>query len=261
MKTYTNTDLVHAFAQRNQENGKASNMFFEKDRIYSYGRHYLLAEFIEHECETFILINDKGYSNSTAKHICLVRQATRQYRQFFTTNVDFQLVYNEIKSLYEKLGKAKKPLTYIDAIKAKFNGLVTYPLFDKVYHNPERFVEIREIYDNVCSMDTTELRAKIVEQNKAKDLKRVQDFLNFETDYLIRDFDLIRVKGEIVETSQGVKVSKEVVKSLYERLKNKDNVVGSKVSDYTVIANNNGVIKIGCHNLRISENVNILETL
>jgi len=150
---------------------------------------------------------------------------------------------------------------YIEQIKQKFEGLISYPLFGKTYHSPEKFQEIKAIYDNVCNVDTTELRAKIVEQNKAKDTKKVQDFLNFETGYLKRDFDLLRVNGENIETSQGVRVPKILVKSLYNRLKSNLDVIGQRVENYTVISNQNGIVQIGCHKVKVSENLGLLESL
>ena len=69
MKTvFDNYDCVHTFAQRTQNEGRTSNnnIFFEGDKIYSYGYHYELGRFLD---DKTILINDKGYSVSTGKHI------------------------------------------------------------------------------------------------------------------------------------------------------------------------------------------------
>ena len=105
MKTvFSNTqDCVHAFAQRQTPQGKASSVFFYGDKIYSFGYHYLLAEFID---DKTILINDKGYSNTTSKHISYVASGTRQYKQFFTTECEIGLVYSQVLSLQDKLANA-----------------------------------------------------------------------------------------------------------------------------------------------------------
>jgi len=65
------SDVIHLFAQRTQEEGRCSNVFFNcKERIYSYGSHYLLGEFIRNKKKDLaIWINDDGYSVTTAKHI------------------------------------------------------------------------------------------------------------------------------------------------------------------------------------------------
>ena len=50
MKTvFTNTDTIHTFAQQTQYEGRNSTntIFFEGNKIYSYGYHYLLGEFLD----------------------------------------------------------------------------------------------------------------------------------------------------------------------------------------------------------------------
>ena len=101
--------VCHKFNEQSQSEGRAGNIFFEGNRIYSYGHHYLLAEFISPE---IILINDRGYSSSTSKHIWLLRDATSDKDQIFATNIEINLVLNELESLYKKLMKARKPRSY-----------------------------------------------------------------------------------------------------------------------------------------------------
>ena len=91
MKTVFNNphDVIHLFAQQTQSHAKSANVFFYNDMIYSYGYHYLLASFIENKKGVkAILINDRGYSVTTGKHINAMMQASRQYRQFYTTHTD-----------------------------------------------------------------------------------------------------------------------------------------------------------------------------
>ena len=59
----SNYDCVHTFAQQTHPEGKTSNrnLFFEHDKIYSYGYHYELGRFLDDET---ILINDEGFSLS-----------------------------------------------------------------------------------------------------------------------------------------------------------------------------------------------------
>ena len=92
MKTvFTNNEIVHVFNEQNQNEGRTSNgsMYFYNNEIYSYGSHYLLGEFLDNNT---ILINDKGYSNTTSKHISLLDNDYKfpllQYQpcSFFTLN-------------------------------------------------------------------------------------------------------------------------------------------------------------------------------
>ena len=110
-KVFSNSELVHTFAQRSQEEGRtpSGGMFFEGDKIYSYGYHYLLGKFID---EKTIIINDRGYSSSTGKQIGMLRNATRQYRQLFTTDIEVNVVSPRIIEASEKLKNANKPEKY-----------------------------------------------------------------------------------------------------------------------------------------------------
>ena len=99
-------DVMHLFAQRTQNHAKSSNVFFYGNTIYSYGYHYELAKFHEINGETIILINNRGYSNTTAKHIGHIISATKQYKQYFTTDTDLSLVYSFIVRNYNLLLKA-----------------------------------------------------------------------------------------------------------------------------------------------------------
>ena len=111
----SNDECIHTFAQRTQSEGRTStkSIFFEGDKLYSYGYHYLLAEFLD---DNTIMINDKGYSASTRKHIGMISWASRQYKQFFKKESDIYLVREQIMYLKDKLAKANKPIKYIEQI-------------------------------------------------------------------------------------------------------------------------------------------------
>jgi hypothetical protein len=143
-----NYDCVHTFAQQTQSEGKTSNrnLFFEHDKIYSYGYHYELGRFLD---DKTILINDKGYSVSTRKHISLLIGATSQYKQYYTTETDVNLVYQRIMYLRDKLSKARKPQMYINeifAIWCKLNQYIserkkTELKSEKKYKDLKKFVD------------------------------------------------------------------------------------------------------------------------
>jgi hypothetical protein len=45
---FTNNEIFHVFNEQNQNEGRTSNrnIYFENNKIYSYGYHYLLGKFI-----------------------------------------------------------------------------------------------------------------------------------------------------------------------------------------------------------------------
>jgi len=82
-------ECIHVWAQQNQNEGRASNVFFEGPVIYSYGYHYPLAVFIESPIKAngkAVFVHTSGYSVSTHKHITQVQGATNHYNQFRVGN-------------------------------------------------------------------------------------------------------------------------------------------------------------------------------
>jgi hypothetical protein len=257
MKTvFTNSaDVLHLFAQQTQEHAKCSNVFFYGTKCYSYGYHYKLAEFIE----DFILINDTGYSHTTSKHIAQVRQATRQYKQYFESNVNIDLVLNFVKNQYEKLLKAKKPALYIDSILTKFESFKEYPLNKNIKN--DKYKELKNIANqvfiiahNIGSFKDTLKDLKKANEKKQKSLlnKSIKNFEQYKVNFIKSDEDYLRFSecGQYIETSQQVKVSKQDAKALYSLILAKKDIKGYNISGY-IVNSLNGTLKIGCHKINI----------
>ena len=113
-KVFSNSEIVHKFNELTQNEGRTptNSMFFNTNgtKLYSYGNHYLLAEFID---DNTVMINDKGYSVSTGKHISLVTSATRNRNQFFWSTTDFKSVNSTIKDCLNKLPTSNKQQTIL----------------------------------------------------------------------------------------------------------------------------------------------------
>ena len=109
----SNEKLSKLFNQQSQHFAKANNMYFEGNTLYSYGYHYPLAIFIE---PNTVLINNVGYSNSTAKHMSHAFNATINRKQIFTNHIELRQVYAELLELERKLLRARKPEIYTKQI-------------------------------------------------------------------------------------------------------------------------------------------------
>ena len=70
----SHSECAHLWASQSQYEGRAGNIFFEGDTVYSYGRHFPVARFAP-EFGEIVLFTDRGYSNSTAKHKSIIRAA------------------------------------------------------------------------------------------------------------------------------------------------------------------------------------------
>ena len=253
-------DCVHAFAQRQQPQGRSGNVFFYSDKIYSYGYHYLLAEFID---DKTILINDSGYSSTTSKHISYVTSGTRQYKQFFTTRCEIGLVYSQVLSLQDRLANARKPENYINGILSLWDSLNEYVKHIKSKNIPKdtRYKAIKAIVKHL-NIDSVQYQQKLADAKKKdeaakkrKEAKQIKESLTKWYKYEINSFrvgdtDYLRLSqdGSTVETSQHVKVSTEEARTLYKAICNDVDIVGHRISNY-IVNSINGRLKIGCHNI------------
>lgn len=286
MKTvFSNTqDVMHKFAQQTQNEARCSNVYMSKswgfghdfaNQIFSYGRHYLLAEFIDLET---VYINDGGYSNTTAKHINQVKDATRQYKQVFFSD-SLRPAINDTIQAFKSLEKAKKPEKYISMIQAndsKFNSK-TFFFVDDAGSSP-KFIEFkclpdaiqkqvkecRKICKKVENIDLKSYQAQARKKEQAAQKKAEKTFFNslkkwfdFKIDsyYLARnvtgkDYLRINKEEEKVETTQNVKIDFHDAAKLYKAILSGQDIKGYKIAHYTVISLN-GVLQIGCHKIDV----------
>jgi len=270
MKTvFTNSEIVHAFNLQDQPYGRTSNgsMYFEYNKIYSYGSHYLLGEFIDNET---IIINDIGYSVTTSKHISLLTNATRDKRQFFKTDIETELVLSELKNLFKLLSRTRlKADYYTNTINNLFRNYFKYVDYKK----PKKSKEHRQIVK--LYKDFTENSENLLEvvkeqtrKDKEKKLKEVKNKLKkwrkFETNWLSnqtgKDFLRIDKANNIIETSQGVKIPIEEGKRLLKLIDLKK-IVGARVDNKYIVNAFNGLLKVGCHKIELKEINNIKKQL
>ena len=253
-------DVIHVFAQRNQSHGRSSNVFFYGDKIYSYGYHYLLGEFID---DKTIVIDNKGYSSTTNKHICWVTGATRQYKQFFTRSCDIHHVHRQVLSLNDKLVTARKPENYINQILslwASLNEFIKYTknkntIKDDRYKNIKRIIKAIQDKPEEYQQILAEAKKKEELMRKRSEEKRIKDTLSKWYNYEVHSFrigekDYLRISqdGSNVETSQYVKVSIDEAKTLYQLICKGVDIKGHRISNY-IVNSINGTLKIGCHNI------------
>tara|TARA_R110000822_G_scaffold109088_1_gene238857 strand:+ start:962 stop:1837 length:876 start_codon:yes stop_codon:yes gene_type:complete len=276
-KVFSNTsEVVHVFAQQTQSEGRnqSGSIYFKDNRIYSYGSHYLLGEFIHYKT---IIINDFGYSVTTSKHICELINATSQYEQFFTSSIDIKHVETEIDYNLKKLSKANKPEIYISNITKLESSLtkwVDYCKENKIkkeHFSKYNFVvnksnyKYKKIVKTANSLLTPEALEKIKEKGKKnsikqkakdkKDLKTKLDKFNaYKIDrFKVGEFDYLRLSEnkQFVETSQNIRIEKNEAKKLYFAIKKKVDIRGQRIGYFTINKIDNKALTVGCHKICI----------
>jgi len=267
----SNSEVCHVFAQRTHTEGRCGGaVYFHYDKLYSYGSHYILAEFLDDET---VMINDRGYSSSTGKHIGLATSALRHYKCFRSTNTDIDLVYNQVMIAKDKLGNARKPEMYINEILSLWRSLKEFAEWKRVknkiaktkfgLYKSDKYKEIRRLVDALLK-DSEGMQARLkvhalseAKKKRAKDKRdlkiAIQEFEAYERrSFRIGDKDFLRVSedGEDVETSQGISVTVKEARLLYAMIKANRDIKGHRIGYYTVTSIN-GTLKIGCHSIDI----------
>lgn len=260
----TNSDCIHAFAQRKQNIGRSAsgNVYFEGDKLYSYGTHFILAEFIT---ENIVLINDLRYSASTSKHQSIVIGALRQYDTIYKSSHDALQVINTLKRLIDKLAKARKPEKYMNEANALIQeherAQKLYPYIDNMLITEPILKELFEFFgvnDTSLHLRIENYKAFLKNEKDKNTTKFKEAFYNFKPYEAFKNkanlgFDLLRVKGEYIQTSQNVNVPISQVKTLYNLMKIGVDIVGKDIDGYKIRAVNNNNVLIGCHVLKIDE--------
>jgi len=276
-KVFQNTsEVVHVFAQQTQSEGRnqSGSIYFKENKIYSYGSHYLLGEFINDET---IIINDFGYSVTTSKHISELINATSQYKQFFTSSIDIKHIQTEIDYNLKKLSKANKPEIYISNITKLESNLTKWVEFCKDNKIKKRPFQIFDYainksdynYKKIVKIANSLLTPEAIEKIKAKGKKeaikqkakdkrelktKLDKFNAYEIDrFKIGQFDYLRLSqnGQFVETSQHIRIEKNEAKKLYFAIKNKIDIRGQKIGYYTINKIDSKALTVGCHKICI----------
>jgi len=277
MKTvFAPSEVAHIFANKQQDNATNSgrSLFFEKDSIYSYGRHFPIAKHVENnEGVKALLFTTRRYSNTTAKHIAVVRNATSHLNKIYcfnpdTTQVDnMQSFLNSIKNCLSSLDKAKKPAKYIleaEQIQAQVHK------FAEFYGIKTK--QIDTLIDSAKSGKYSELlsRERKAKERKAKAEQKqaektflisLDKWRNFDTSILYGrpfGYDYLRINKDKkrIETSQGVQIPIEIAKLTFEWIKTKVKCTDDcnyKIADFEVKELNENYLVAGCHKVSMEE--------
>jgi hypothetical protein len=264
MKTvFTNSEIVHEFNQQDQTEGRTSTggMYFNNTKLYSYGYHYLLCEFIDNHT---VIINDSGYSVSTSKHISLVTSATRNRKQFFTSNIGPENVLKQVEGLLKLIPKAtKRKDVYKATISTLYQNYMEYMAYvkpnltgqeNKLHRKLGK--TMREFNNDFEGLQKTVSKQLKLAAAKAKRevIKALKDWRTGKSNWFRNNTgtDFLRLTETHVETSQNVKIPILEAKRLLNLIE-LNKIRGAKVDDRYTVNSFNDFLKVGCHNISIKE--------
>lgn len=261
-------NVAHLFAHQLQEQARNSGntLFFRDKEIYSYGHHFCIAKFVDNET---LLFTERSYSNTTAKHISIVRNATNHIKKIYcynpngTHDENFNAWQNEAENNINKLEKAKKPEIYINELTRINSKVSIYANYFKI-DIPTTLQSVLSITDKaeiVAYFETKQANILKDKENALNKLKiehklELKDWRNFKKKRLysrIENCDYLRYNktSERFETSQGIEIPKELFLRLWNKV-----LIGEKfdkVLDYSVKEIGKNFITVGCHKIMLNE--------
>tara|TARA_Y100000310_G_scaffold79784_1_gene76465 strand:- start:926 stop:1837 length:912 start_codon:yes stop_codon:yes gene_type:complete len=273
------SEVAHFWANKIQPSGKACNMFYNKDIIYSYGYHFPIAKHINNN---LILFTSKGYSISTSKHLGITRSAIPSEIEVLT--VPFIEVYNDRSNKGLHIDNIKY---FINQIRENFNKSERARKYKEMYlrnglaniNNMKRYLELFRVKSKLpnnlkkavnmfLNMDNTEIMEVIkAEQDiqKKAELQRKKEqekkFLEllpkwknnevYNLPYHNRQY--LRLVNDEIETSLHTKISIDTFQKYYAMLKSGKSLVNEKIDYYRVTKQDSNLLTIGCHVIPVSE--------
>lgn len=297
MKTkFNNSELTHVWANQTQTHGTGSNMFFEHESIYSYGYHFKIAKHVtNNNGQKCVLFNDKHYSNTTSKHQRLVWQSIPANVRFYKVKTIFENIETASNAHLENLNnyleyaeqakskaltatklknghiqQAKMSIGVFDNYKAFFSldGLVWgYKTINKRYSDIvnwfTEYQDSKEFKDWQIKQEENKKKAEAKALIDAKE--RIEAFRQFKISSIWGNFGhyLLRYNKETenVETSGGVKITKDLFLSAYQRLINNELLKGQHVDRYTFNGVDGEIVSVGCHKIPMTEIQSIVAVL
>jgi hypothetical protein len=269
-KVFTDiSQVAHLWANRLQDEARNSgNFYFNGDTIYSYGSHFPIAKHVDGK----VFFTTQRYSNTTAKHISVVRDACSHKEKIYVPYVNgdsernFKQWIYEGEQIAEKLLKAKKPEIYLNQLASLKSQVEAYCSFVGIGINEtlnallnigdkEEFAAYGNKKSELATLEKAR-KEKELKAKHAKDLKEWKDGKSHRL-YVNDGFDYLRYNPsqERVETSQGVQIPKEIAVKFWHWVKNvgECNSCGTKLMSFDVREVTKTLIKVGCHTVSMKE--------
>lgn len=271
-----NAEVAHIWASQTQSEGRGHNLFFEGTKIYSYGRHFCIANFVRPDV---VLFNSAKYSNSTAKHQIHVRRAIPGGTNiFYVPNVEVTTNLHHIRNLKHylnlisefvigatsaqkqtesKLNHARvirdSVLEYIDVF--GLTGNETEGLSDEIvnFQFPDLSARIEAQREKAANREAIQQAKRELKYNEIR-LEVPSWLAGNGSNRLLASLPevYLREKDGTVETSYGAIVPLKEAHILYRMIEAGKDIIGHRIGSYTVISLN-GVLTIGCHKIEREE--------
>lgn len=269
----SHSDVAHHWANRVGTSAKGGNMYFEGERIYSYGKHFCIARLLP---SNVVVFGTHSYSMTTSKHQSLARQAAvhRKFVYCYDPNGSAAsnmaaarseamhlLVEADTKPRIRQTTRDQMRVRSAAVIQSANEYLAALPDNEKVGIQP---LEIDPVQvENVKQARLREVAAEAERHRKRLEAERVrvEEWRRHEANgYLEATALRLSMDGSEVETSKGAHIPVNHARRLWPLIENV-RAVGKplvnrdmKLGVYTLTEIKvDGSIVVGCHNIPYSE--------
>ncbi|WP_184549857.1 hypothetical protein [Mucilaginibacter sp. FT3.2] len=271
--------VAHLWANRLQTDARTAtgNFYFENEKIWSYGSHFLIAYHAQNDNgEHAVVITRNKYSVTTSEQVSIVRAASSHLNQLIVPDAGISREpllkkwYNEITGIAANLQRARKPEKYIYQIRTVIHEARRYADFFG-FELPACLRKAGEIqnaaqYAEVLENENT-FRKKEEEKNRIEEQKihrlQLKDWRALKSGYIKKrdGFDYLRFDKSTnrVQTSQRVEIPATIARNFYALVLDSLTDGGCKnckmtlMDRYEVNEINKDFIKVGCHKISIKE--------
>ncbi len=282
------SEVFHFWANKVQSEGRAGNVFFDGDKVYSYGSHFCIARHLPTGAVAF---TTRSYSPTTSGHVSEARSAARHLRKVYCNDpsdnarVNMQHARNAIRDALSDAEKPRIRQTTRDAHKARAlhiaeqaNAyLAALPEIERGTDQPIDTGALEAVRESLNAIERA--RAQIAAEQQAARVADLQESLEqWRTGFIHSHTHLSylpvalrmgyreQYKGaagyQVIETSHGAEIPVDAAKTLWPVIQ-KIRAGGAdwlapagrmRVGDYVLnTIRADGSIVVGCHDIPYSE--------
>lgn len=277
-------NLAHIWAQQTKAHGRASNLYFEGATIYSYGSHFPIARFIENAKGRAVLFTTRTHSVSTSAHISAARGALcglgvpvfHVQDPTAAVRTEVRMDYEaRISELAEKAARSRKYGEMIIGqareLAKEANTAAQFFGFRWRLALPELSAESLAKIRETIAKRTKAQRAKEAKRAKAKlaeyntrcaEWRAGKDVSTHAAGLGVAPDTMLRVKGDIVQTSRGAEVPADHARRIWPIIQRvvrtgqayKRNGHTEHIGAFAVDAIDvDGTMRAGCHTIKYAE--------
>ena len=269
----SHSECAHFWANNVQPSGRASRMFFENGKIFSYGHHFCIAR---HLPNGVVAMTTARYSSSTAKHISYVHRAITHLRVVYCHSPSDSAASNmrqAREAINSTLTDSTKPrIRETTRVRLKAEALrlaeranaylAALDPLEAEGQTPIDLTNLEHIGVELAALD--EARRAAEQVKAAKRLVELQEELATwragGVGYGLYSIPVaLRIKGDAIETSHGARIPLAEAPRLWtlvERARGgeRDYDVGQAVGHYRLTKiRRDGSIVVGCHDISYDE--------